>query len=122
MWVAQPRATEARRVQSGAVSDTTVEVVKEGSMSSTDDLAAAEQQEQTLEQEVAALEAEVEHLEAAYLERQRVFEERRDELMTARRMVQMLKYGQVAAEPGAASGPVDVPAGVGEPPEDTNRP
>jgi hypothetical protein len=91
-------------------------------MSSTDDLAAAEQQEQALEQEVAALEEEVARLEAAYLERQRVFEERRDALMTARRMVQMLKYGQVAAEPGSTAGPVDVPAGVGEPSEDTNRP
>jgi uncharacterized protein (DUF3084 family) len=90
-------------------------------MSSMDDLTAAERQEQALEQEVAALEAEVARLEGTYLERQRVFEERRDELMTARRLVQMLKYGQVAAEPGAA-GPVDVPAGVGEPPEETNRP
>ena len=86
------------------------------------DLAAAEQREQALEQEVAALEREVAQLEAAYLDRQRVFDERRDALMTARRMVQMLKYGQVAAEPGAAAGPVDVPAGVGEPPADTNRP
>ena len=91
-------------------------------MSSLDDLAAAEYQEQVLEREVAALEAEVAQLEATYLERQRIFDQRRDALMTARRKVQMLKYGQVAAEPGAADGPVEVDAGVGEPPADTNQP
>jgi len=91
-------------------------------MSRMDDLAAAEHHERALEQAAAALEAEVAQLQAAYLERQRVFEQRRDALMTARRMVQMLKYGQVEAEPGAAAGPVEVPAGVGEPPEETNRP
>jgi hypothetical protein len=77
---------------------------------SSNDLAAAEQLEQALEQEAAALEAEAAQLEAAYLERQRGFAQRRDALMAARRMVQILNDGQV-----------EVPAGVGAPPEQPDQ-
>ena len=65
----------------------------EGVMDVDNRVVEAERQEDELEAEVARLEREAERLHRAYIAGQQAFEQRRDELMEAKRTARLLERG-----------------------------
>ena len=66
----------------------------EGVMDVDNRVVEAERQEAELEAEVARLEQEAERLHQAYIAAQNAFEQRRDELMEAKRTARLLEQGE----------------------------